>query len=129
MKEIGINKKVLPAEKTYKKIHNLYDKLEYLDDIREYMRRNSKAFTKSELKEKYHKDLIYLKHISKKKIKKTESLFNNYDKKGIKLRNKLKMLCSVCGKNYTDFLCYDYSVCGDCGEKIKESYNDIGSNT
>lgn len=55
MKEISINKKVLPAEKTYKKIYNLYDKLEYLDDIREYMCRNSKAFTKSELKEKYHK--------------------------------------------------------------------------
>ena len=77
-KEISIDKKVLAAEKTITKTYKISDKLEYLSDIIENYYNTDISFSNKELKEKYHKDLIYLKHKSNKKIKRIKSKYWNY---------------------------------------------------
>ena len=117
-KVISIDKKVLPTEKTKNKILKVYDRIEYIFDIIEYVKKDEGCLDKKILKEKYHKDLIYIKHKSKKKLNKLNSLFWQYRKKIDKLKSQLKMSCCCCGVNYVDFICYDYNLCKDCQTDI-----------
>ena len=119
-KEISIDKKVLAAEKTITKTYKISDKLEYLSDIIENYYNTDISFSNNELKEKYHKDLIYLKHKSNKKIKRIKSKYWNYRKKADKLKSQLKMRCRHCGIHYVDFICYSNKLCNDCQNELLE---------
>lgn len=123
-KEISIDKKVIPSRITYYKIHIVYDKIIYLSDIIDNLRNSNEAFSRKELKEQYHKDLIYIKHKSKKKIKKIRSQYWNYRKKADKLKSQLKMRCRHCGIHYVDFICYSNKLCNDCQNELLEFINE-----
>ncbi|OEJ15493.1 hypothetical protein BFL38_14505 [Brachyspira hampsonii] len=119
-KEISIDQKVIPSRITYYKIHIIYDKIIYLSYITDNLCNSNEAFSRKELKEKYHKDLIYLKHKSNKKIKRIKSQYWNYRKKADKLKSQLKMRCRHCGIHYVDFMCYSNKLCKDCQNELLE---------
>lgn len=119
-KEISIDKKVLATEKTITKIYKISDKLEYLSDIIENYYNTDISFSNKELKEKYHKDLIYLKHKSNKKIKKIKNKYWSYRKKTDILKYQLKMRCSRCDVNYINFRTDNHGLCKDCQNELLE---------
>ncbi|WP_295160376.1 hypothetical protein [uncultured Brachyspira sp.] len=114
MKKISVNKKGFPSKKTLEKLKNIYSRLEELFYVKDYLIKDFRALSRKGLQEKYHKDFKFLKHRSKKKLKKISCLFRSCGKKGSGIQRLLKSKCVICKVNDADFI-LDYGMCEKCG--------------